>query len=580
MNYILSSLIFVPLLAALIILVLPQRAVTGIKMVSLLATALVMVLSITLFLDLDPAGAVKASQGYQYVQQLSWISLNLQSLGLLQIQYFVGVDGISLSMVLLTGLIGLIGIISSWKITRSIKAYFTLYLLLLASVMGCFLALDMFLFYLFFEFMLLPMYFLIGIWGGPRREYAAIKFFIYTLIGSLLILVVMIGLYTSVIDPVATAVKLDLAPAKELVSPAMVASVQQALAQGQVAPQQLVHTFSIPAMYEAKNFIPGSILHLMSQVQVWGYPIRLLAFLLFFIGFVIKLPVVPVHTWLPDAHVEAPTPISVLLASLLLKVGGYGLFRVVYPVFPDGAAYFAYFIGCVGVLSIIYGAMCALAMSDLKKLIAYSSVSHMGFVLLGLAALTAEGANGAMYQMFSHGLISGMLFLISGVIYDRSGSRLIQQFRGLAFAMPAFTVLVVVAFFASLGLPGFSGFIAELLVLLGSFASSSVSGMLPRWMTVVATGGLLLGAVYYLWTLQRMFFGKLWVHPEVMDKPVMPDLTKREYLMLVPLALLTLLFGLFPSLLLDKISPAVNQWVEMVLVNGKFQMALVLKGIS
>jgi NADH-quinone oxidoreductase subunit M len=234
----------------------------------------------------------------------------------------------------------------------------------------------------------------------------------------------------------------------------------------------------------------------------------------------------------------------------------------------------------VGVLSIIYGAMCALAMSDLKKLIAYSSVSHMGFVLLGLASLTAEGANGAIYQMFSHGLISGMLFLITGVIYDRSGSRLIQHFRGLAFAMPAFTTLVVVAFFASLGLPGFSGFIAELLVLLGSFASSGVSGMLPRWMAIVATGGLLLGAVYYLWTLQRMFFGKLWVHPEVMDTAAMPDLTRREYLMLVPLALLTLLFGLFPSLLLDKISPALNQWVELVLVNGKYEISQVLKGIS
>ncbi|MGV3505556.1 MAG: complex I subunit 4 family protein [Adhaeribacter sp.] len=580
MNFLLSSIIFVPILAALVVLVLPQKAAAGIRMVALLATAVVMALSVFLFVDFNPAGQVLASQGYQYVVQLDWIRLNLHSLGLLQIQYFVGVDGISLSLVLLTGLIGFIGVLSSWKITRSVKAYFALYLLLLASVMGCFLALDLFLFYLFFEFMLLPMYFLIGIWGGPRREYAAIKFFIYTLVGSLLILVVMIGLYTSVIDPVATALQLNLAASRDLVTPAMVETVQQTLAQGRVPAEKLVHTFSIPAMYEAANYIPGSLLHLLSPVELWGYPVRLLAFLLFFVGFAIKLPVVPVHTWLPDAHVEAPTPISVLLASLLLKVGGYGLFRVVYPVFPDGAAYFAYFVGCVGVVSIIYGAMCALAMSDLKKLIAYSSVSHMGFVLLGLAALTAEGANGAMYQMFSHGLISAMLFLISGVIYDRSGSRLIQHFRGLAFSMPAFTVLVVVAFFASLGLPGFSGFIAELLVLLGAFASSSVSGMLPRWMAIVATGGLLLGAVYYLWTLQRMFFGKPWVHPEVLEKPAMPDLTGREYAMLVPLALLTLLFGLFPSLVLDKISLAVNQWVDLVLVNGKMQITQVLKVIS
>lgn len=569
MDYILSSLIFIPILAVILVLCLPQQFEKGVKIVALLATGLQLILSVWLFLDFNPVNAVAASQGYQYVQKLDWISLNLQSLGLLQIQYFVGVDGVSLGMVLLTGLIGCIGVISSWKISKNVKGYFALYLLLLGSIMGCFLALDLFLFYLFFEFMLLPMYFLIGIWGGPRREYAAIKFFIYTLVGSLLILIVMIGLYTSVIDPAATAVKAGLASNAGQISTNQAAQVQQMLAAGNISLDKLVHTFSIPAMYQAQNFIPGSILHVMSQKQLWGVPVRLLAFLLLFVGFLIKLPAVPVHTWLPDAHVEAPTPISVLLASLLLKVGAYGLFRVVYPVFPDGAAYYAYFIGCIGVLSIIYGAMCALAMSDLKKLIAYSSVSHMGFVLLGLASLTAEGANGAMYQMFSHGLISGMLFIITGVIYDRSGSRIIQNFRGLAFAMPAFTALVVVAFFASLGLPGFSGFIAELLVLLGTFASASVSGMLPRWMAIVATLGLLLGAAYYLWALQRMFFGKLWVHPEVMEKPVMPDLTKREYIMLVPLAILTLLFGLFPSLLLDKISPAVNQWVDLVLTGGK-----------
>jgi len=566
MNYILSSLIFIPLLAVLLVLCLPKGLASGIKIIALLATGLQLILAVWLYLSFAPT----TSSGYQFVEQLNWINLNLQSLGWLQIQYFVGVDGISLSMVLLTGLIGFIGVISSWTITKNIKGYFALYLLLIGSVMGCFLALDLFLFYLFFEFMLLPMYFLIGIWGGPRREYAAIKFFIYTLLGSLLILIVMIGLYTSVIDPVATATRASLGTPAGSVPTSVITQVQKQLAAGTLASGQLVHTFSIPAMQQAANFIPGSILHELSARQLWGYPVRYLAFLLLFIGFAIKLPVVPVHTWLPDAHVEAPTPISVILASLLLKVGGYGLFRIVYPVFPDAAVYYAYFVGAIGVLSIIYAAMCALAMSDLKKLIAYSSVSHMGFVLLGLASLTSEGANGAMYQMFSHGLISAMLFIITGVIYDRSGSRIIHHFRGLAFAMPAFTGLVVVAFFASLGLPGFSGFIAELLVLLGAFASITISGVLPRWLAIVATFGILLAAAYYLWALQRMFFGKLWVHPEVQEKPFMPDLTKREYLMLLPLAVLVLIFGLFPSLLLHKISPGINQWVEYILASSNY----------
>ena len=579
MSYILSSLIFIPIFTVLLILCLPSRLQKSIRVISLLATGAQLLLAVWLFLQFNPALGL-AEQGYQYVERLNWISLNLHSLGLLQIQYFLGVDGVSLSMVLLTGIIGFIGVISSWTITKNVKAYFALYLLLLGSIMGCFLALDLFLFYLFFEFMLLPMYFLIGIWGGPRREYAAIKFFIYTLIGSLLILVVMIGLYTSVIDPAATAINLKLASANETVPSSTVKSVQQTLQNGGIPASNLVHTFSIPAMYQSLNFIPGSILHILSQKVIWGLPVRLLAFLILFIGFAIKLPVVPVHTWLPDAHVEAATPISVLLASLLLKVGGYGLLRIVYPVFPEGGIYFAYFIGGVGVFSIIYGAMCALAMSDLKKLIAYSSVSHMGFVLLGLASLTAEGVNGAMYQMFSHGLISGMLFLVAGVVYDRSGSRRISDFRGLAFAMPTFTALVVVAFFASLGLPGFSGFIAELLVLLGAFTSIDATGLLPRWLAVAATGGLLLGAAYYLWALQRMFFGKFWVHPELTSNPEMSDVNKRELSMLVPLALLTLLFGLFPAIMLDKINPALNQWVAFVLAAGKEQIELVLRGIS
>ncbi len=574
-DFILSSLIFSPLLAAFVVLLLPVRLQKPIKAVALGGALVQMVLAILLYFGFDGAAAANGQQGYQFMQKLDWISFSLGSLGRFQIEYFVGVDGISISMVLLTGIIGVIGVISSWTIKKNIKGYFLLYLLLLTSVMGCFLALDFFLFYLFFEFMLLPMYFLIGIWGGPKREYAALKFFIYTLVGSLFILIVMIGLYTSVIDPAATAAQLGMLQ-NGIATPDVILQVQQLLQQNTINSADIVRTFSIPAMMEPANFIPGSLLHVLSGTELWNLPIRFIAFLLLFAGFAIKVPSVPVHTWLPDAHVEAPTPISVLLAAILLKVGGYGLIRIVYPIFPDAGAYFAVLVGGLGVLSIIYGALCALAMNDLKKLIAYSSVSHMGFVLLGLASLTSEGVNGAIYMMFSHGIISAMLFLVVGVIYDRAHDRMILNFRGLAKRMPAYTTFVVIAFFASLGLPGFSGFIAELLVLVGGFSSPDITGLLPRWLTIVAVFGLLLAAAYYLWALQRMFFGKYWIFPELRAKATMSDLNVREYLMLVPLAILALLFGIFPHLLLDKIGVAAQGFTELVLQNGQEQLNMVL----
>ncbi|MDX5419556.1 MAG: NADH-quinone oxidoreductase subunit M [Hymenobacteraceae bacterium] len=579
MDFILSGLIFTPLLAALVVLLMPIRLQKPMKGVALLGTLVQMALSVLLYLGFDGAAPANGQSGYQFVEKLDWISFSLGSLGRFQIEYFVGVDGVSISMVLLTGIVGVIGVISSWTITKNVKGYFLLYLLLMTSVMGCFLALDFFLFYLFFEFMLLPMYFLIGIWGGPKREYAAIKFFIYTLVGSLFILIVMIGLYTSVIDPQATAWQMNLIGQGMPADANVILQVQQMLQQGVISGADMVRTFSIPAMMEPANFIPGSLLHVLSGVTLFDLPIRFVAFLLVFAGFLIKVPSVPVHTWLPDAHVEAPTPISVLLAAILLKVGGYGLIRIVYPVFPDAGAYFATLVGGLGVLSIIYGALCALAMNDLKKLIAYSSVSHMGFVLLGLASLTAEGVNGAIYMMFSHGIISAMLFLVVGVIYDRAHDRMILNFRGLAKRMPAYTAFVVIAFFASLGLPGFSGFIAELLVLLGSFSAPEATGMLPRWLAMVAVIGILLAAAYYLWALQRMFFGKYWIFPELREKANIFDLDRREYLMLVPLAILALLFGIFPHLLLDKIGMAVTGFTELVLLNGQEQLNMVLSSI-
>ncbi|WP_370523747.1 NuoM family protein [Pontibacter sp. Tf4] len=555
-----------------------MRLPKTIKGVALGGALLQLVLAIVLYLNFDGTAAANGQQGYQFVNKLDWISFSLGNLGRFQIEYFVGVDGISISMVLLTAIVGVIGVISSWTIKKNIKGYFLLYLLLLTSVMGCFLALDFFLFYLFFEFMLLPMYFLIGIWGGPKREYAAIKFFIYTLVGSLFILIVMIGLYTSVIDPLATAAQLGMLQTSGI-NPDTILQVQQALQQNAISGADIVRTFSIPAMMDPANFIPGSLLHVLSGTVLWDLPVRFIAFLLLFAGFAIKVPTVPVHTWLPDAHVEAPTPISVLLAAILLKVGGYGLIRIVYPIFPDAGAYFAVLVGGLGVLSIIYGALCALAMNDLKKLIAYSSVSHMGFVLLGLASLTSEGVNGAIYMMFSHGIISAMLFLVVGVIYDRAHDRMILNFRGLAKRMPAYTTFVVIAFFASLGLPGFSGFIAELLVLVGGFSAPDITGLLPRWLTIVAVIGLLLAAAYYLWALQRMFFGKYWIFPELRAKAVMSDLNAREYLMLVPLAVLALLFGIFPHLLLNKIGMATQGFTEFVLRNGQEQLQMVLSTI-
>ena len=573
MDYLLSINVFVPLVAAFLMLAVPAERAGQIRWLALAATFVQLLISVYLFLDFDPgsvgaAGAV-SSEGLNFVEKIDWINMDLGSFGQLNIQYYLGVDGLSITMVLLSGIVLIIGVLSSWRIKEKVKGYFMLYMLLSTSIMGCFVALDMFLFYLFFEFMLLPMYFLIGIWGGVRREYASIKFFLYTLAGSILILIVMIGLYSSVIDPVKTAELNGFGN-----DPEAVIFVQHQLADYRIAAEKQVHTFDMISMCNPANYAPDSLLAGQESFYLLGTSLRFWAFLFLFIGLAIKLPAVPVHTWLPDAHVEAPTPISVLLAALLLKVGGYGLLRLAWGIFPDGVVHYAWLVGLVGVVSIIYGALNALAQQDLKKLIAYSSVSHMGFVLLGMASGTAEGMGGAVYQLFSHGLISAMLFLVVGVLYDRSHDRMIGNYSGLAHQMPRFTVLVVIAFFASMGLPGFSGFIAEVLVFLGAFASQAANGLLSRWLAVVATLGLILSAAYYLWTIQRMFFGDFKVRKQEW-KPLLTDLTVREYLMLVPLAGLTLLFGIYPSLVLDAINPAVNELVNWLQVSETFSPDLI-----
>ncbi len=435
-DYLLSILIFLPLLAALVITFMPNNYSVHFKKIALGVSIIQTLLAFWAYFKFQDLAGVTDVGTFQFVERSSWINLDLGSLGKLSADYFIGVDGLSITMLLLSAIILLIAVVSAWNIQDRAKGFFSLFLILNASIIGCFIALDFLLFYLFFEFMLLPMYFLIGLWGGPRREYASIKFFLYTLLGSIFILIVMIALNLSTIDPGKTAIELHLVENLQNVTPEIISSVQNMLADGQLLGNQMVHTFNLVSMTDSKNLIPGSILDLEVVKIIFGYPARFLAFLLIFIGFAIKIPVVPVHTWLPDAHVEAPTSISVILAGVLLKVGAYGLLRTGILIFPEGALKYAWLIGLLGVVSILYGAMNALASKDLKRLIAYSSVSHMGFVLLGFAAITAEGLGGSIYQMVSHGIISAGLFLIAGVLYDRTNNRMIENYSGIAHAMP------------------------------------------------------------------------------------------------------------------------------------------------
>jgi len=529
---ILTLLIFTPILFGLIIALLPPKWRGTYKYITLLATLVQLGISVWIYCNFKTGAAfsgINHEDQFQFVQKLPWIDLDLGVLGKMQIDYFVGIDGVSVALLVMTSFVLVIAALASWEVKSNLKAFFVLFLVLDMAVTGVFCSLDFFLFYIFYELMLLPLYFLIGMWGGARREYAAIKFFLYTLFGSVFMLLVMVALYLSVKDPVTGN-----------------------------------HTFNIVQMMNPANYQPGSLFSTLGHSTIFGFSARAVGFFVLFIAFAIKVPVVPLHTWLPDAHVEAPTPVSIILAGILLKVGGYGIIRVCLSIFPDVASAQAYWLGLLGVLSIIYGALNALAQKDLKRMIAYSSVSHMGFVLLGVASQTAEGISGAVMQMVSHGFLSTMLFFLAGVVYNRVHDRGINHFRGLATIMPHYTAFMMFAFFASLGLPGFSAFIGEAFSLTGAFKSHLVNGLLPYWMAVLGAGGILLGAAYFLWTFQRMFFGRVNLKGGAVWQTALTDLNFREKITLLPLAIIVLALGLMPSLVFDKVNDSVLALVHFL----------------
>jgi NADH-quinone oxidoreductase subunit M len=539
-HHVLSWATFFPAIgAALIVVLVAVRYLAGLpkafldqssRLIALVTSGLSLVAAVAAWRWYQPA-----VPGVQLAERAVWIRG-------FNVEYFVGVDGVSISLVLLSGLISFVATIASmpwWSghrdaemagmiddghedphhpkhfSIRMVPGYMALLLLLQTGMMGTFVALDMFLFYVFWEVMLLPMYFLIGIWGGPRKEYAAIKFFLYTLAGSVLMLLAIIGVYY--------------------------ASAPSQLVDG--SPTQ--HTFNLvtlAAQGQAGQFARAG--------PVLGFAFTKIVWVAFFIGFAIKIPMFPFHTWLPDAHVEAPTPVSVILAGILLKMGIYGILRFNYPILPDATAWAANAMAVFGMVNIVYAAFVCLAQKDLKKLIAYSSVSHMGFSLLGMASMTPAGISGAVMNLFTHGLISPMLFLIVGVIYDRAHHREIERFGGLATELPEYSGIMGLTFFASLGLPGLAGFISEFLVLSGAFPVFMVY-------TIISATSVIITAAYYLWAIHRMFLGKL---NEAYKG--YPDLNWRERFSLYPLGALVVVLGFYPQAILNWINPTLHGLVK------------------
>jgi NADH-quinone oxidoreductase subunit M len=536
----LTLITFFPVLGA-VILLLPPVKNAMVKWVALAISAVPLALSVVLWQKFDASyGVASGTYGIQFIEYVPWIkSFN--------IEYFMGVDGISITMVLLTTLISFVCILASFGIEKYPKGYFALFLLLQTGMTGLFCSLDLFLFFVFWEVMLLPMYFLIGVWGSPPRvdsqgrtrggPYSAIKFFLYTMAGSVLMLLGIIALYFNS-DPAF-------------------------LADGTATP----HTFNIMYLIHHNDFAA-------KDLYLLGMPFTKVIWVGFFIGFAIKVPMFPFHTWLPDAHVDAPTPISVILAGVLLKMGIYGMLRINWPMLPDATMWAIEAVAVFGMINIVYGAFAALGQHrsedrDLKKMIAYSSVSHMGFCLLGMSALTPQGISGAVLQMFNHGTITAQLFLLVGVIYDRAHHRRMDGFGGLASQMPIYSGFVGLAWFAALGLPGLSGFISEALVFLGAFP-------VHRTLTIISATSVVITAGYMLWSMQRMFLG---APNEKYDG--IADINMREILCLAPLVIIVVVMGFYPMPVLDiiqvSLGDVLTQVHEGAAIAGKVITAAVAK---
>ena len=478
---ILSIITFLPLLGVLFILLASgdsKSSERNCKMVTIWVSSFTFVVSLLLYFGFDPA-----TVGYQFEEQFDWIEGS-------GITYHLGVDGISMPFILLSTFLTPLSILASWhSIKQRVREFMIAFLVLETMIVGMFASLDLMMFYLFFEGVLIPMFLIIGIWGGPRRVYAAFKFFLYTLLGSVLMLICIMIMYLQ------------------------------------------AGTTDIPAL---SNF------SFSSQYQFW-------LFIGFFASFAVKVPMWPFHTWLPDAHVEAPTAGSMILAGILLKMGGYGFIRFSLPMFPDASLYFAPFIFVLSIVAIIYTSLVALAQTDMKKLIAYSSVAHMGFVTIGIFTFNEQGITGAMFQMISHGLVSAALFFCVGVVYDRLHTREINDYGGVADVMPNYAMFFMIMMLASVGLPGTSGFIGEILVLVGAYKASSS-------LAFFAATGLVLGATYMLWLYRRVVFGRA----EKGEVIRMPALTNREIGILVPLTIFILWFGVYPASLLDILNPVIS----------------------